>query len=144
MYHELIVTLFILVIFEAITSNAIKIGLRNWRIIAKRNEEELNPWGIFFSKSSLAVLCAIGVTAVVFVTIGRESMGVFLNIIQIINTGDSFAAIPETVFMRHIQELAVWYLWIRVVFWVSLITFVAYYVVGFWRSAVTVNADYHN
>jgi len=134
MYHELVVTLFILVIFESITSNAVKLALKHWRKIAKHNEEELDIWKVIFSKSSFVLFAAAAVIIVIFVIIGRESAGVFLDILDIFNTQNPFAAIPETIFMRHIQELAVWYFWIIVVFWISLITFVTYYVISFWRA----------
>ena len=133
-YHYLIVALFILVIFEAITSKAIKIGLRNWRKIARRNETEIDVRKIIFSKSSLALLVSAVVVAAVFITIGLESTGVFLSIGEIINIQSPFLAIPETVFIRHIQELARWYFWITVVFWISLTTFILYFVINIWNS----------
>ena len=130
-YHTLVVTLFILVIFEAITSKAIKTGLRNWRKIARLNETDTGLWRILFSKSCLALLASAAVVVAIFVTIGLESTDVFLSIGEIINAQNPFAAIPETVFTRHVQELVQWYFWIIVVFWVSLVTFVLYFIIIF-------------
>jgi len=133
-YHVLTITLFILVIFEAITSKAIKIGIRNWRIIAKLIEGEVGIVSIIFSRSFFVLLAAAGVVVLIFWTIGAESSDIFMSISEIINTPNPFAAIPETVFMQHIQEMARWYFWAVTVFWVSLITFVLYFVLNIWRS----------
>ena len=146
-YHILTVALFILVIFEAITSHAGKIALRNWRKITRQTEEETNLRKIIFSKSCLMLLAAVVVIVLVFTIIGLESTGVFLRIAEIIRTPNPFAGIPETAFLRHIAELARWYFWIIAVFWTALATFVLYFVVNIWRSfsvtQVNMNEEEH-
>jgi len=89
---------------------------------------------IIFSASSLFLLISIGVVAGIFLTIGREATDVFLSIGEIINTGNPFESIPYSTFFRHIEEMSRWYFWIVIVFWASLIIFVAYFVINIWQS----------
>ncbi|MCL2362829.1 MAG: ABC transporter permease [Defluviitaleaceae bacterium] len=140
-YHLLVVTLFILIIFEAIGNKAIKIGIGSWRKIGKINEDEFHLWKTIFSKSFLALLVAIVVIVAILITIGMESMEVYMNIIEIINIQNPFAAIPETVFSPHIQGLARWYFWTVTVFWISVVIFVLYLVVNFWRLLAPKESD---
>ena len=132
-FHELTLVVVILVFFEAVGSLAIKLGLKHWRKIGKRNEDEFRLWRTIFSRSFVLVAISVVVIALIAATIGMETMDVYTRILEAISTQNPLASVPETVFMRHIQELARWYFWIATLFWTSVTIFVLYCVVNLWR-----------